>query len=81
MTGGLFSRSREQAADDFALRLTGQPEAFISMMAKLTDQNLAEAEPGRWTERLFNDHPGYKSRVEHAGRYRKPEDRQPEQKL
>ncbi len=76
-----FSRSRERAADDFSLRLTGQPEAFISMIAKLTDQNLVEAEPGRWTERLLNDHPSYKSRVEHARRYLKPEDRTPEQKL
>jgi STE24 endopeptidase len=64
-----YIRSRERAADDFALRLTGQPQAFITMMAKLTDQNLAEAEPGRWVERLFYDHPSHNRRLEHARRY------------
>jgi STE24 endopeptidase len=68
-----YIRRRERAADDFALGLTGKPEAFVSMITRLTDQNLAEAEPGRWTERLFNDHPGYRSRVEHARRYEKPD--------
>jgi STE24 endopeptidase len=64
-----YIRSRERAADDFSLRLTGQPQAFITMMTKLTDQNLAEAEPSRWVERLFHDHPSYNSRREHARCY------------
>jgi STE24 endopeptidase len=61
-----YIRSRERAADDFSLRLTGQPQAFITMMTKLTDQNLAEAVPSRWVECLFHDHPSYNSRREHA---------------
>jgi STE24 endopeptidase len=64
-----YTRSRERAADNFSLRLTGQPQAFITMMTKLTDQNLAEAEPSRWVERLFHDHPSYKTRLEHARCY------------
>ena len=62
-------RRFEKAADDFALRLTGNPQAFITMMTKLTDQNLAEAEPSRWVELLLYDHPSYRSRVEHAKNY------------
>jgi len=64
-----YIRGREWAADDFALRLTGQPQAFITMMTKLTDQNLAEAQPGRWVERFLHDHPSYNSRLEHARCY------------
>jgi len=64
-----YIRGREWAADDFALRLTGQPQAFITMMTKLTDQNLAEARPGRWVERFLHDHPSYNSRLEHARYY------------
>ncbi len=62
-------RRLEHEADDFALHLTGRPQAFITMMTKLTDQNLAEAEPNRWVERLFSDHPSYNSRLEHARCY------------
>jgi len=62
-------RRFEKVADNFALRLTGHPQAFITMMTKLTDQNLAEAEPSRWVELLFHDHPSYRSRVEHAKNY------------
>ena len=61
-----YVRSRERAADDFALRLTGNPQAFITMMTKLTDQNLAEARPSRWVERLLYDHPSYASRLAYA---------------
>jgi STE24 endopeptidase len=62
-------RRFEKAADDFALHLTGNPQVFITMMTKLTDQNLAEAEPSRWVELLLYDHPSYRSRVEHAKNY------------
>jgi STE24 endopeptidase len=64
-----YSRRLETAADGYALELTGDPGSFVSAMTRLTDQNLAEAEPGRWVERLLHDHPGYSSRVEHARRY------------
>ena len=61
-----YIRSRERAADDFALRLTGNRQAFITMMTRLTDQNLEEARPARWVERLLYDHPSCASRVAHA---------------
>jgi STE24 endopeptidase len=63
------SRSFETAADDFALRLTGNPQAFISMMTRLTEQNLGEAKPPRWAELLLDDHPSYSSRVAYAGEF------------
>lgn len=67
-----YQRRRETAADDFALRLTGKPLAFVAMMTRLTDQNLAEAAPPRWVEVLLHDHPPYTARVEHARRYLSP---------
>ncbi len=62
-------RRFEKAADGYALWLTENPQAFVSMMAKLTDQNLAEAEPSRWVELLFHDHPSYNNRLEYARKY------------
>lgn len=64
-----YSRHLEAAADDYALRLTDDPESFITAMTKLTDQNLAEAQPSRWVELLLYDHPSYNRRVEYAGYY------------
>ncbi len=64
-------RHLEAAADDYALRLTDNPESFISMMTKLTDQNLSDAQPSRWKEILMYDHPSYNRRVEHAQHYAK----------
>ena len=64
-----YSRRLEAAADDYALRLTDNPESFINTMTKLADQNLSEAQPSRWVELLIYDHPCYHKRVEHARYY------------
>ena len=64
-----FSRFVESQADGYALTLSGNPAAFISSMTKLTDQNLSVAQPGRWEEVLFWEHPSYVRRVEKARRY------------
>jgi len=64
-----FSRHVESAADEYALRLTDDPKSFADAMAKLTDQNLSEAQPPRWVELLIYDHPSYKNRLEHAKYY------------
>jgi len=63
------SRRAETAADRTALSLTDKPRAFITLMTRLTDQNLSEAEPGRWTKLLFYDHPTYNERVRMARDY------------
>ncbi|MBM3135582.1 MAG: M48 family metallopeptidase [Chloroflexi bacterium] len=43
-----YSRWRESAADDYALRATGKAEAFHSAMTRLANQNLAELAPAGW---------------------------------
>ena len=58
-----YSRSRERAADRFALEVTGKPGAFISAMTKLANQNLAEAEPDPWVEWLLHSHPAIAKRI------------------
>lgn len=64
-----LSRRLELSADKTALQLTNNPQAFISAMTKLTDQNLTEAQPSRWVELLFYDHPPYTKRVNLAQRH------------
>jgi STE24 endopeptidase len=64
-----YSRYLETSADEAALELTADPQAFITAMTKLTDQNLAVAAPSRWVELLFYDHPSYTKRVGLARRY------------
>jgi len=66
-----YNRHLEEAADRFSLNATANPEAFATMLNKLTDQNLSESEPSRWSEFLFYDHPSYSKRLELANRYRK----------
>ena len=64
-----YGRRLETEADGYALELTSDPASFISAIARLTDQNLAEAEPNRWVELLLHDHPSYRSRLAHARRF------------
>jgi STE24 endopeptidase len=61
-----YSRRLEGAADETALTLTNKPQAFLSLMTRLTDQNLSEAEPTRWAKLLFHDHPTYNERAKLA---------------
>jgi STE24 endopeptidase len=59
-------RCFEMAADDFAIRLTGNAPAFIAMLTKLLRQNLGEVNPPLWVEFLLYDHPGYYRRLSYA---------------
>jgi len=68
--GNAYSRWRESAADDYALRATGQPAAFHSAMTRLANQNLAELTPARWVELLLYDHPPIGQRLARAARFR-----------
>jgi len=58
-----YSRHVERMADRFALRLTGNGEAFASAMQRLAVLNLAEAEPSRLALWLFHSHPTVASRI------------------
>jgi STE24 endopeptidase len=61
-----YNRHIETAADETALVLTDNPQAFVSLMTKLTDQNLNEAEPRQRVKLLFYDYPTYNERIKLA---------------
>jgi Zn-dependent protease with chaperone function len=60
-----FSRSRERAADDFALEATHDAAAGAAAFRRLRESNLAEDEQPRWMELLFSSHPSLGSRIRH----------------
>ena len=61
-----FSRWRERRADAFALRTTGNRDAFIGAMEKLATQNLAQRRPHPWIELIFHSHPSVEKRIAFA---------------
>jgi glycerophosphoryl diester phosphodiesterase len=80
LTGGLcsflflpianaLSRSHERRADRYALDMTRQPEAFISAMKRLAQQNMAEEHPSRLVQWLFYSHPPIRQRIDAARRW------------
>jgi STE24 endopeptidase len=64
-----FSRWRERMADQYALLMTGNGPAFASAMARLANQNLADAEPEAWVEWLLYSHPALGKRIRMAEKY------------
>jgi STE24 endopeptidase len=58
-----YSRSREWAADRFALATTADPRSGAAAFRRLRDQNLAEDEPPAWYEFLFASHPSLGKRI------------------
>jgi STE24 endopeptidase len=69
LTGG-WSRWRERLADQYALDSTHKPAAFASALARLANQNLAEADPEPWVEFLLYSHPALSKRITMAEEYR-----------
>ncbi len=61
-----FSRYIESQADEYALQSTHMIEPYKSAMARLANQNLAEAEPSAIVEFLFYSHPSTSKRLRHA---------------
>jgi Zn-dependent protease with chaperone function len=61
-----WSRHVERRADDFALRVTRDPDAFIGAMERLAGLNLAERRPHPWKERLLYSHPAIDRRIARA---------------
>lgn len=61
-----WSRHVERQADAFALRLTGNPPAFIAAMQRLASLNLAESEPHPVKEFFLYSHPSIGRRVRTA---------------
>ena len=64
-----YSRWRERRADQYALESTHNPAAFASAMARLANQNLAEADPEPWVEFLLHSHPALSKRISMAEQY------------
>jgi STE24 endopeptidase len=58
-----FTRSREAAADRFAVDATNAPATGAAAFARLRDQNLAEDDVPRWYEIFFSSHPSLRSRI------------------
>jgi len=63
-----FSRALENEADIFALSNCSK-EAFISLMDKLSNQNLSDKNPGRFIEFMLYSHPAVSRRIELAKRH------------
>jgi STE24 endopeptidase len=61
-----FSRRIEREADDFALRTTRDPAAFVGAMERLAALNLAQRAPSRLKEILLYSHPSLERRMARA---------------
>jgi STE24 endopeptidase len=59
-----YARSREWAADRFALDATRMPQTGAQAFRRLRDQNLSEDEQPAWFEFWFSTHPSLKRRIE-----------------
>jgi Zn-dependent protease with chaperone function len=58
-----YARSREWAADRFALQTTRAPHTGAAAFRRLREQNLAEDEQPAWFEFIFSTHPSLKARI------------------
>jgi STE24 endopeptidase len=59
----MLSRRFETACDRYALRTTGNPEAYRSAFSKLARLNKADPDPHPWEVVLMHDHPPIKARL------------------
>lgn len=64
--GNVLSRQIERSADGYALRLDGDPAAFIQVERKLALQNVADPDPPEWLQLLFGTHPKTVDRIGYA---------------
>ncbi|HEX4013773.1 MAG TPA: M48 family metallopeptidase [Candidatus Cybelea sp.] len=58
-----FSRSREWAADRFAIAATGDALGGAAAFRRLRDQNLTDEDPPGWYELFFASHPSLRERI------------------
>ncbi|MGB2600526.1 MAG: M48 family metallopeptidase [Candidatus Omnitrophota bacterium] len=59
-----FSRVLERQADRFVFEVTGKPDAFIAVMRKLADTNLADMNPSFLKKIFMYNHPPVSERIE-----------------
>lgn len=67
-----LSRLQERAADRYALTTTGNTEAFVTAMKRLSQQNLAEEYPSPIVRWIFYSHPPIRERIEFARSFTRP---------
>jgi STE24 endopeptidase len=65
------SRQQELRADRFALTLTGDPEAYISLQVKVARRNKDDLRPSRWVKLWLFSHPPVAERIGLALWYRR----------
>jgi STE24 endopeptidase len=65
--GHAESRIDEREADEYALRITGDVESYVTVMNKLRRINLEERNPGLIDRWLYGTHPTYLERLKIAG--------------
>ena len=58
-----LSRQHERRADQYALEVTGKPDALVSGLRRLAKQRPAEERPSRIVEWLFYSHPPLSDRL------------------
>lgn len=61
-----LGRAFERQADYFSIEITKNPDAFITTMQKLGEQNLADLTPSRIVEIFLYDHPPISKRIKMA---------------
>jgi STE24 endopeptidase len=64
-----LSRAIERRADDFALRMTHEPEAMVAFERRITLQNVGDPAPPRWRQILLGTHPDTMERIGQALAY------------
>jgi STE24 endopeptidase len=64
-----ISRTIEYQADIFGLNAVRKPDAFATVILKLSTYR--KLEPGKWEEAIFYDHPSGRTRIESAMRWKK----------
>jgi STE24 endopeptidase len=52
-----LSRTVERRADTYALRATGDTQAFIDFQRRITRKNIGDPDPPRWLHLLLGTHP------------------------
>jgi len=58
-----ISRRHERDADDFACKITGDPESLASALIKLSSENLSNLHPHPWYAAFYYSHPPVVERV------------------
>lgn len=70
VAGSYVSRGVEARADAFALRLTDDPDAFVSLERRLALQNVSDPDPPQLLHTLFGTHPTTIERIGYGEAYR-----------